>query len=122
MTTLEAHIHGRTFRLGAPEAERDALAEAIAIVEAECLVIAQKQPTAEIERVLLLAALELAQAGVHQHPVLFAERRQIRDRSHRDQIQEVTQVRQVRPARGAQPGAQRRRQVERHPHRGQPLG
>lgn len=62
MTTLEAHIHGRTFRLGAPEAERDALAEAIAIVEAECLVIAQKQPTAEIERVLLLAALELAAA------------------------------------------------------------
>ncbi|MBL8310145.1 MAG: cell division protein ZapA [Burkholderiales bacterium] len=60
MTTLEARIHGRTFRLGAPEGERDALAEAIAIVEAECAVIAQKQPTVEIERVLLLAALELA--------------------------------------------------------------
>ena len=59
-TTLEANIHGRKFRLAAPEAESAALAEAIAIVEAECAVIAQKQPTAEIERVLLLAALELA--------------------------------------------------------------
>ena len=59
-TTLEANIHGRQFRIGAPEGERAALAEAIAIVEAECAVIAQKQPTAEIERVLLLAALELA--------------------------------------------------------------
>ena len=59
-TTLEANIHGRLFRVGAPEGERAALAEAIAIVEAECAVIAQKQPTAEIERVLLLAALELA--------------------------------------------------------------
>lgn len=58
--TLEANIHGRKFRLAAPEAESAALAEAIAIVEAECAVIAQKQPTAEIERVLLLAALELA--------------------------------------------------------------
>ena len=58
--TLEANIHGRKFRLAAPEAESAALAEAIAIVEAECEVIAQKQPTAEIERVLLLAALELA--------------------------------------------------------------
>lgn len=58
--TLEATIHGRKFRLAAPEAESAALAEAIAIVEAECAVIAQKQPTAEIERVLLLAALELA--------------------------------------------------------------
>ena len=59
-TALEANIHGRKFRLVAPEAESAALAEAIAIVEAECAVIAQKQPTAEIERVLLLAALELA--------------------------------------------------------------
>ncbi len=58
--TLEANIHGRKFRLAAPEAESAALAEAIAIVEAECAVIARKQPTAEIERVLLLAALELA--------------------------------------------------------------
>ena len=58
--TLEATIQGRKFRLAAPAAESDALAEAIAIVEAECAVIAQKQPTAEIERVLLLAALELA--------------------------------------------------------------
>ena len=57
---LEANIHGRQFRIGAPEGERAALVEAIAIVEAECAVIAQKQPTAEIERVLLLAALELA--------------------------------------------------------------
>ena len=62
-TTLEANIHGRQFRIGAPEGERAALAEAIAIVEAECAVIAQKQPTAEIERVLLLAALELAEIG-----------------------------------------------------------
>jgi cell division protein ZapA (FtsZ GTPase activity inhibitor) len=59
-TTLEANIHGRKFRLAAPDAESAALAEAIAIVEAECAIIAQKQPTAEIERVLLLAALELA--------------------------------------------------------------
>ena len=59
-TTLEATIHGRQFRIGAPEGQRAALAEAIAIVEAECAVIAQKQPTAEIERVLLLAALDLA--------------------------------------------------------------
>lgn len=59
-TTLEATIHGRKFRVGAPEGEQSALAEAIAIVEAECAVIARKQPTAEIERVLLLAALELA--------------------------------------------------------------
>ncbi len=59
-TTLEATIHGRTFRLAAPDAEARALAEAIAVVEAECALIAQKQPTAEIERVLLLAALELA--------------------------------------------------------------
>ena len=58
--TLEANIHGRQFRIGAPEGERATLAEAISIVEAECAVIAQKQPTAEIERVLLLAALELA--------------------------------------------------------------
>lgn len=58
--TLEANIQGRVFRLGAPEAERAELARAIAIVEAECAVIAQKQPTAEIERVLLLTALELA--------------------------------------------------------------
>ncbi len=58
--TLEANIHGRKFRLAAPEAESAALAEAITIVEAECAAIAQKQPTAEIERVLLLAALELA--------------------------------------------------------------
>jgi len=57
---LEAVILGRVFRLGAPEAERAALAQAISIVEAECAVIAQKQPTAEIERVLLLTALELA--------------------------------------------------------------
>lgn len=60
MSTLEATIHGRKFRLASPEAESAALAEAIAIVEAACAVIAQKQPTAEIERVLLLAALELA--------------------------------------------------------------
>ena len=59
-TTLEANIRGRKFRLAAPDAESAALAEAIAIVEAECAIIAQKQPTAEIERVLLLAALELA--------------------------------------------------------------
>jgi cell division protein ZapA (FtsZ GTPase activity inhibitor) len=59
-TTLEANIHGRKFRLAAPDAESAALAEAIAILEAECAIIAQKQPTAEIERVLLLAALELA--------------------------------------------------------------
>lgn len=59
-TTLEATIHGRTFRLAAPDSEARALAEAIAVVEAECALIAQKQPTAEIERVLLLAALELA--------------------------------------------------------------
>jgi Cell division protein ZapA len=59
-SALEANIHGRKFRLAAPDAESAALAEAIAIVEAECAVIAQKQPTAEIERVLLLAALELA--------------------------------------------------------------
>ncbi len=58
--TLEAVIQGRVFRLGAPEAERETLARAISIVEAECAVIAQKQPTAEIERVLLLTALELA--------------------------------------------------------------
>jgi cell division protein ZapA (FtsZ GTPase activity inhibitor) len=58
--TLEAVIHGRVFRLGAPDAERAELAKAIAIVEAECAVILQKLPTAEIERVLLLAALELA--------------------------------------------------------------
>ena len=42
-TTLEANIHGRKFRLAAPEAESAALAEAIAIVEAECAVIAQKR-------------------------------------------------------------------------------
>jgi len=59
-TTLEATIHGRTFRLAAPDANREALAEAIKVVEAECALISQKQPSAEIERVLLLAALELA--------------------------------------------------------------
>lgn len=58
--TLEATIHGRTFRLAAPDADREALAEAIKVVEAECALISQKQPGAEIERVLLLAALELA--------------------------------------------------------------
>jgi cell division protein ZapA (FtsZ GTPase activity inhibitor) len=61
-TTLEASIHGRTFRLAAPDADRAALAEAIKVVEAECALISQKQPQAEIERVLLLAALELAAA------------------------------------------------------------
>lgn len=59
-SALEATIHGRKFRIGAPDGEQAALAEAIAIVEAECAVIARKQPTAEIERVLLLASLELA--------------------------------------------------------------
>lgn len=52
-SALEATIHGRKFRIGAPDGEQAALAEAIAIVEAECAVIARKQPTAEIERVLL---------------------------------------------------------------------
>lgn len=62
MTTeaLTATIKGRTFKLNAPEAQRGALAEAIAIVEAKCVTIAAKSPTSEIERVLLLAALELA--------------------------------------------------------------
>ena len=60
MSTLEANILGRKFRLASRAAESVALAEAIAIVVAVCEVIAQKQPTAEIERVLLLAALELA--------------------------------------------------------------
>jgi cell division protein ZapA (FtsZ GTPase activity inhibitor) len=59
-TALEATIHGRKFRLGAPAGEQAALAGAISIVEAECAVITRKQPTAEIERVLLLAALDLA--------------------------------------------------------------
>ena len=73
--TLEANIHGRKFRLAAPEAESAALAEAIAIVEAECAVIAQKQPTAEIERVLLLAALELAATNPTGAPDARAETR-----------------------------------------------
>ncbi len=57
---VEARINGRVFRLGAPAGEIETLTEAVAIVEAECNVIAQKQPTVEIERVLLLAALGLA--------------------------------------------------------------
>jgi cell division protein ZapA len=65
MTTpaLTASIKGRTFKLNAPEAQRVALAEAIAVVEAKCDNIAQKSPQSEIERVLLLAALELAAAA-----------------------------------------------------------
>lgn len=59
-TTLEASIHGRTFRLAAPDSEAQALATAIAVVEAQCSLISSKFPSAEIERVLLLAALELA--------------------------------------------------------------
>lgn len=60
---LTATIKGRTFKLNAPEAQRGALAEAIAVVEAKCATIAAKSPTSEIERVLLLAALELAAAS-----------------------------------------------------------
>jgi cell division protein ZapA (FtsZ GTPase activity inhibitor) len=62
MTTeaLVATIKGRTFKLNAPEAQRAALADAIATVEAKCSTISQKSPQSEIERVLLLAALELA--------------------------------------------------------------
>ncbi|TAG75870.1 MAG: cell division protein ZapA [Burkholderiales bacterium] len=65
MTTdaLIATIKGRTFKLNAPEAQRGALAEAIAVVEAKCATIATKSPSSEIERVLLLAALELAAAS-----------------------------------------------------------
>ncbi|MBS0312778.1 MAG: cell division protein ZapA [Burkholderiales bacterium] len=58
--TLAATIKGRTFRLAAPDGEARSLADAIAVVEAQCSLIVQKQPGAEIERVLLLAALELA--------------------------------------------------------------
>lgn len=57
---LTATIKGRTFKLNAPEAQRSALAEAIAMVEAKCATISQKSPQSEIERVLLLTALELA--------------------------------------------------------------
>jgi cell division protein ZapA len=62
MTTeaLTATIKGRTFKLNAPESQRAALADAIAMVEAKCSTISQKSPQSEIERVLLLAALELA--------------------------------------------------------------
>jgi cell division protein ZapA (FtsZ GTPase activity inhibitor) len=62
MTTdaLVATIKGRTFKLNAPETQRAALADAIAMVEAKCSTISQKSPQSEIERVLLLAALELA--------------------------------------------------------------
>ncbi len=65
MTTeaLTATIKGRTFKLNAPESQRAALSEAIAMVEAKCANVAQKSPQSEIERVLLLAALELAAAG-----------------------------------------------------------
>jgi cell division protein ZapA (FtsZ GTPase activity inhibitor) len=65
MTTeaLTATVKGRTFKLNAPESQRAALAEAIAMVEAKCAVVAQKSPQSEIERVLLLAALELAAAA-----------------------------------------------------------
>ncbi len=65
MTTdaLTATIKGRTFKLNAPESQRAALAEAIAMVEAKCANVAQKSPQSEIERVLLLAALELAAAA-----------------------------------------------------------
>ena len=61
--TLAATIKGRTFRLAAPDGEARSLADAIAVVEAQCSLIVQKQPGAEIERVLLLAALELAARG-----------------------------------------------------------
>lgn len=60
---LIATIKGRTFKLSAPEAQRGALADAIAMVEAKCANISQKSPQSEIERVLLLAALELAAAA-----------------------------------------------------------
>ncbi|MGL4230849.1 MAG: cell division protein ZapA [Casimicrobium sp.] len=61
--TLTATIKGRSFRLSAPESQRAALADAIAMVEAKCANVAQKSPQSEIERVLLLAALELAAAA-----------------------------------------------------------
>ncbi len=60
---LTATIKNRSFKLNAPESQRAALADAIAIVEAKCATIAQKSPQSEIERVLLLAALELAAAA-----------------------------------------------------------
>jgi cell division protein ZapA (FtsZ GTPase activity inhibitor) len=60
---LTATIKGRTFKLNARESQRAALADAIAMVEAKCVNIAQKSPQSEIERVLLLAALELAAAA-----------------------------------------------------------
>jgi hypothetical protein len=59
---LEVTIRGRTFRLNAPAAERDALADAIAVVQSRCDEIVRKQSNADAERVLLLAALELAAA------------------------------------------------------------
>jgi cell division protein ZapA (FtsZ GTPase activity inhibitor) len=57
---LEVVVRGRTFRVGAPANERAALAAAIASVQARCDGIAAKQTSADAERVLLLAALELA--------------------------------------------------------------
>jgi cell division protein ZapA (FtsZ GTPase activity inhibitor) len=60
---LELVVRGRTFRLNAPAHERDALTEAIAVVQSRCDEIARAQSSADSERVLLLAALELAALG-----------------------------------------------------------
>jgi cell division protein ZapA (FtsZ GTPase activity inhibitor) len=60
---LELVVRGRTFRLNAPAHERDALADAIAVVQSRCDEIARAQTGADSERVLLLAALELAALG-----------------------------------------------------------
>ncbi|TAG48543.1 MAG: cell division protein ZapA [Betaproteobacteria bacterium] len=57
---LEVVVRGRTFRVNAPTNERAALAAAIATVQTRCDAIAAKQSSADSERVLLLAALELA--------------------------------------------------------------
>ncbi|MDW8311872.1 MAG: cell division protein ZapA [Burkholderiales bacterium] len=59
-SSLNLTIQGRTFRVAAPAAQAERLHRAAERVQALCERIARQSPRSEIERVLLLAALELA--------------------------------------------------------------
>ncbi|MCS6995901.1 MAG: cell division protein ZapA [Casimicrobiaceae bacterium] len=59
-SSLNLTIQGRTFRVAAPAAQAERLHRAAERVQALCERIARQSPRTELERVLLLAALELA--------------------------------------------------------------
>jgi cell division protein ZapA (FtsZ GTPase activity inhibitor) len=62
--TVSLTLLGRPFRLAAPAGEEERLRRAAEIVERQCDQVAAGMPRPELERVLLLAALELAASTV----------------------------------------------------------